>query len=547
MRRSIILTCSAAAFAAVMVTTPLSNSYAHDQDEDSDGQWRMAGQDVRNWRNQDETDIAPHNVGTLRTKWVFTTGADVSATPSVANGVVYFPDFAGNMFAVKAKTGALVWSRKVASWTGIAGDYSRNSPVVWRNMLIFGDQAGTGATWDGSQLRGAGARMIAVDAGTGNLIWSTQVDAFPTSMITGSPVVHDGVAYVGISSFEEATAATPGYPCCVSRGSVVAVEVRTGRKLWQTYTVPDNLGRPDGYSGGGVWSVTAAVDDKRNSLYVGTGNNYSVPVSAKACNAAHPASKACTDPHDYFDAVLALDLKTGRIKWAKRALTYDAWNVACLYELPGAGNCPLPAGPDYDFGGSGPNLMSVHGRDVLGIGSKSGIYWALDPDNGDVIWKTQVGPGSALGGIEWGTATDGKRIYVPIANWGNVAHVLQPSGISVTVGSWTALDPANGNILWQTAKPLANCTQGCMGLGPASVANGVVFAASMDPNPGNATMFALDARNGNILWSFAAGSSVVAAPAIVKNSVYWGSGFSRFGLGTPNNKLYAFTIGDHDD
>jgi polyvinyl alcohol dehydrogenase (cytochrome) len=542
-------TLVAAAFA--MLLAPLGGAIADNNDsdskKDSDGQWTMGGQDLNNWRNQSQTRIAPHNVGKLKTKWTFTTGADVSATPSVANGVVYFPDFAGYFYAVNARTGALLWSRHVSNWTGIANDYSRNSPVVHRNMLILGDQAGTLSAWNGSQLTGAGARVMAVNATTGNLIWVTQVDAFPTAMITSSPVVHDGVVYVGIAQFEEATAATGNYPCCVARGSMVALDLKTGQKLWQTYTVPDNGGVPGGYSGGAIWSVTPVIDPRRNAVYVGTGNNYSVPAAAKDCIKATPANKNCTDHADYFDSVLALDLKTGKIKWARRALTYDAWNVACLYVPEGAGNCPMPEGPDYDFGGAGPNLLTVDGRDILGIGSKSGIYWALDPDNGHVLWKTQVGPGSELGGIEWGTATDGKRIYVPIANWRNAQHILQPSGKPVTTGSWAALDPKDGRILWQTAKPLEKCLQGCMGLGPASVANGVVFSASMDSNPANRNMFALDARTGDVLWSFAAGSSVVSAPAIVGNSVYWGAGFSRFGLGTPNNKVYAFTLADDAD
>jgi polyvinyl alcohol dehydrogenase (cytochrome) len=131
---------------------------------------------------------------------------------------------------------------------------------------------------------------------------------------------------------------------------------------------------------------------------------------------------------------------------------------------------------------------------------------------------------------------------------------LQPSGAKVNGGSWAALDPATGKILWQIAtpgscsKPIPGFAQGCMGLGPASVANGVVFAGSMDLNPANPTMFALDAKTGNILWSFVAGSSVIAGPAIVGNSIYWGSGYGHLGpaLGTPNNKLFAFSIGDDD-
>ena len=176
--------------------------------------------------------------------------------------------------------------------------------------------------------------MIAVNARTGKLIWQSQVEAFPTAMITSSPVVHDGVLYVGVASNEEGLADVQGFPCCVSRGSVVALDVRTGKKLWQTYMVPDNYGALGGYSGGAIWDSTPVVDPKRNALYVGTGNNYSVPPAVETCFTNNPNNKFCTDSFDYFDAVVALDLKTGAIKWANRAMAYDAWNVNCIISKP---------------------------------------------------------------------------------------------------------------------------------------------------------------------------------------------------------------------
>jgi polyvinyl alcohol dehydrogenase (cytochrome) len=547
------------AMGGLIFMTPLAASA--DDGGKNGGQWTMGGQSLGNWRNQDDTKISPQNVAKLTTKWVFTTGGDVSATPAVANGIVYFPDFAGNFYAVNAASGALVWKHQLADWTGVAGDYARNDPAIYSGMVILGNQGGNNAFWNGSQyLGGGGARVMAVDASTGALKWMTVVEAFPTAMVTSSPVINNGVVYVGIASAEENSASVAGTPCCVSRGSVVALDVNTGQIRWKTYMVPDNGGVAGGYSGGGVWDSTPVVDVTRNSLYVGTGNNYQVPVAVQQCFAANNNNPNCTDPADYFDAVVSLDLDTGAIKWAKRALYYDAWNVNCIQKIvpppnfsitPGPGpNCPTPAGPDYDFGGTGPQLFKARGHDIVGIGEKSGIYWAFDPDNGNVIWSTPVGPGSALGGIEWGTATDGKRIYVPISNPFGVPYQLQPEGVTVNGGSWAALDPATGSFLWQTATPGAcsppvpNAARGCMGLGPASVANGVVYAGSMDTSPGAPTMFALDAKTGKILWSFAAGSSVIAGPAIVENSIYWGSGYGRFGpsLGTPNNKLYAFTI-----
>jgi polyvinyl alcohol dehydrogenase (cytochrome) len=384
-----------------------------------------------------------------------------------------------------------------------------------------------------------------MDAATGKLIWKTQVETFPGAIVTSSPVVYNNVVYVGVAGLEEGTAATPGYPCCISRGSVVALDAWTGKIKWKTYMVPDNHSLTGGYSGGAVWGSTPVVDATRNSLYVGTGNNYSVPATVAACITATPMNKACTDPTDYFDSIMALDLTTGAVKWAGRAMFYDAWNVACVFNAPGAGNCPNPAGPDYDFGGSGPNLLTAGGRQLVGVGEKSGMYYALNPDTGAVVWSTNVGPGSSLGGIEWGTASDSANVYVPIANYLGKPYQLQPSGANVNGGSWSALDPATGKFKWQTATPGActsatGVTAGCMALGPVSAAGGVVFGGSMDRNPADPTMFALDGKTGAVLWSYNPGSTVNAAPAIVGNSVYWGSGYAHFGFGTPNNYLFAF-------
>jgi polyvinyl alcohol dehydrogenase (cytochrome) len=253
--------------------------------------------------------------------------------------------------------------------------------------------------------------------------------------------------------------------------------------------------------------------------------------------------------------MLALDLTTGKVKWVVRGWSFDPWTLACFVGFaPGTGTCPLNAGPDFDFG-AGPNLLRIGDDDddeLVGFGQKSGTYWALDPKTGKVVWKTDVGPaGATLGGIEWGTAFDGERIYVALSDSGFVTYALQPSGMLVNAGSWGALDPKTGKILWQTATPgtcspggASGVAQGCLPLGPVTVANGVVFGASMDKAPANPTMFALDARTGKILWSFVTGSSVHGGPAITENSIYWGSGYTNLGpaFGNANNKLFAFTI-----
>jgi polyvinyl alcohol dehydrogenase (cytochrome) len=492
-------------------------------DESRSGQWRVMGQNLDNSRSQPaEHSITSANVSGLNPKWVFTTSNDVSATPTVDGDAVFFPDWGGNLYAVKKDSGRLIWSHQISEYDGVTGSISRVSPAVDHDQLIIGDILSE--ILINSKVHN-GANVIAVDRKTGALRWITHVESHPAAIITGSPVVFDGVVYVGVSSIEETLSADPTYPCCTFRGSVVALDAKSGKMLWQTYDMPDNGGQVGGYSGGAVWQPPA-IDPKRGLLFIGSGNNYTVPAAVAACQNATP-NAPCASPDDHFDSVMALDLKTGRIKWAAGPQAFDTFTGACP-------SCPVPASPDFDFGGSGPNLIG----NLVGFGQKSGIYWAFNPDNGNIAWSTQVGPGGTTGGIEWGTATDGKRIYAAIANSSNLTYTLVPSGQQITWGSWSALDAATGKILWQTADP----TSGTLDVGSVSVANGVLYASSF-----SGQMYALDAMDGNILWNFASGGSVIDGPSIVDGVVYWGSGYRSLPPGTGNDKVYAFTLAGSKD
>jgi polyvinyl alcohol dehydrogenase (cytochrome) len=498
------------------------------------GQWPVAGQNLGDTHSQaTEHKISSANVGGLTPKWTLTTAGNVAATPTVYAGTVYVSDGGGTLWAVDASSGRVLWSHPTAGYTGVAGDLSRTSPAVYGDELITGDGWGVGPST-------GGASVFAVNRLTGTLLWSTKVDSFAGSIITSSPVVFGGVAYLGISSTEEFLALQPGYQCCVFRGAIVALNARTGRILWKTYTVPSNNNGSDTnltgyYSGNAVWGSSPVVDPARGLLYIGTGNNYTVPTGV--CTT--PAQTGCTPTAagDYVDSILALNLSTGAIAWADHTLSGDEFTIAA------------PTGPDFDFG-SAPNLFTTTnpgtGRpeQLLGIGQKSGFYWALDPGTGKVVWSTQVGPGSALGGIEWGPATDGRRIYVAEADAFHLAYTLGGSGPNagrtITSGSWAALDPATGKIIWQTPDP-----QAAVDLGFVSAANGVVYAGS---NAGTGqNMYALDGATGKILWGFASGGAVISGAAVVNGTVYWGSGYyiSTCPAAAPscgnNDKLYAFT------
>jgi len=505
------------------------------------GQWTMSGQNASNTRSQDvETRISVSNVNGLTAKWVLNTDGDVSATPAVLDGTVYVPDWAGNIYAVDADTGGIIWETAAQDVTGVppavetfpgSGAFSpggivRTTPAIAGNLLIMGDQGGRA---------GQGAKVFALDRKSGATRWVTQLqgnlggslgDQF--AIVTQSPVVDENnpnVVYVGTASFEEGVAGlSQGYPCCSFRGAVFALDVRTGRILWQTYMAPD------GYSGNGVWGSTGALDSKRHTLYVTTGNNYSVPASVLSCVAAAGSDDdklACMDASNFFDSIVALDIRTGAVQWATRALPYDNWNVDCLeLGFPHTGTCPNPEGPDYDFG-QGPSLFSVgkgrSAQDLVGAGQKSGKYWTLDRDTGAVFWVTQVGPGGTMGGLQWGSAVDDSRIYVAVNNSGGTPWVLT-DGTNTTRGAWSALDKATGQILWQTETPDTVPFPGLgSAIGAVTVANGVAYACSFA-----GSRVAMDASTGLVLWTDPpTGELCGAGAAVSRGTVYWGNGYGQ--------------------
>jgi len=529
---------------------------------DRDGAaWRTIGQDPANGRNQpSERAISADNVHRLAVKWIATTTGDVSATPAVVNGAVYFGDFGGTLWKLDAATGAVIWSRLVSEYTGIPGDIARTSPSLLGNTLVVGD------------LRAP--NMIGIDARTGERRWITQVHPDPKGIMTGSPVLAGETIYTGVSA---AAASGPG---ATFRGAIVALNARTGQILWRSYSLPDNGGVAGGYAGATMFSPPA-VDVRAGLVYGTFGQPYTEPAAVAACHAAHGGfDESCEQPGSYLKSVVAFDMRTGEPRWSYRVQGHQPWLRACGGLSVDVTWCPSEFdGEKWDLGGSGVNVMRVRMRndrrrdsdgdgerdersgehegrrmhDVVGIGGKSGVYTLLDARTGAFIWSTLVGPGGDQGGVEWGTAFDGERIYVPITNHHHIPYRLTENGAltnqpAITGGSWAALDPATGRILWQTADPQMETLVGLGSVGvwdlaPLSVANGVVYASSMAKLASQNQMFALDARDGRILWEFGAGSSVNSGPAIVDGSVYWGSGYARSGVeGSGNTRVFAFSI-----
>lgn len=549
--------------------------------------WLSWGKDFDNAKfAQEETLLSPESVKSLGEDWMFETRGSVYVFPTIKDDWLYVTDYplltlesvvkpkeaGGWLYALDKDTGKLRWEKSIYEYSGSrANIVSRSSPAVFEDTVIFGDAFNVSTPVH--ILGNPRTSVYSVDRFTGELRWKTVVEEHFAGQITQSPTVYNGIVYVGVSSGEIYVPAALSllYPCCTFRGSIVALDAKTGKILWQTYTVPKVEKQKDYFSGGSVWGSAPAVDEKRGLLYVATGNNYNAPKAFKDClkdaKSDPEKEEVCYTEHDpkdnYFDAVLALDLKTGEVKWSKKVMRYDAWNFACNANIGPLPNpisiaCPKPAGGDDDFA-QAPMILhdvNVNGdvKDLVVAGQKTGVFWAFDPDkNGDIVWTTKVGPDGIIGGHEFGSATDGTRIYAQITNLEHTSFELTAGpwkGQTTHGGIWSALDPSTGKILWQT--PVPNATLPLTGeishpkfgeklglgffalaQGPLSVGNGVVYAGSLD-----GTMVALKAETGEILWSKQNKGSINSAPAIVDGALYWGSGYP---VGFPDNKLYRFS------
>jgi polyvinyl alcohol dehydrogenase (cytochrome) len=347
---------------------------------------------------------------------------------------------------------------------------------------------------------------------------------------------------VPVSSLEEASA-EPNYPCCTFRGSVLALDAESGRVLWKTYVIdetPKRVGTtPSGTpvfapSGAAIWN-TPTLDAKRGLLYVGTGNNYTGPAN------------------DRSNAVIALDLGRGTIRWIWQVVAGDAWNVGCMI---GSDSCPENPGPDYDIG-SGTMLVTLpDGTDRIFVGLKSGMALALDPDKpSGSLWTNRVGRGSIQGGIQFGMAYDGTRLYVPIADMANsmdASSAARDAAAGPPRPGLYALDPATGKLLWNT--PADDVCRGRQFCDPGILASiaaipGAVFAGHMDGR-----VRAYDTATGRVLWQFdtsdeiatlagttARGGSVGGGgPVVHDGMVYVNSGYGLY-FHMPGNVLAAFS------
>ncbi len=475
--------------------------------------WNGWGNGTSNSRYQDSAaQMDAAQAARLKLKWAFGfPGAkSVYGQPTVAGGRVFVGVDTGYVYSIDAATGCLYWSYKAAAAVRTAISVGPGTDGKGP-LAYFGDQKGA---------------AYALNAQTGAEVWKIQVETHPQTRITGAPQLYQNRLYVPVASAEEPAALDPSYECCTFRGSVVALDAFTGKQIWKTYMIPEapkKTGKnPKGAqqwapSGAGVWN-SPTLDPKRHALYIGTGDAYS-----------QPAAKTT-------DAIVALDMDSGKLLWSVQDLKGDAWVVSCIEGRGSKDNCPANAGPDFDFGAS-PMLKNLPGgKSVLIAAQKSGVVWAHDPDRkGAVVWKTSVAsttPGPA-GQLNFGGSADDRNAYFGVHSGGVVALAI-----------------ANGERVWfASIEP----PQGRGGGQDAAVSTipGVVFSGGWD-----GVLRALSAADGAILWQFdmlrefdtvnrvpaEGGSMGASGPTVAGGMVFAGAGYPGVQDGRNGNVLLAFGV-----
>jgi polyvinyl alcohol dehydrogenase (cytochrome) len=429
--------------------SPLEATAGTESEPSGDAWWPGHGHDLgsQRWNGFEET-IGVAQAPDLAVAWQRDELRAVTGTPAVVDGIVYVGDWTGAVRALDATTGEEQW---VAEIDGPPA----GSPSVTADAVYVSSERTT--------------YRLARD--TGAIEWSVEPNDHDWTRLYAGPTVVEDLIIQPVAGVQIAVP-QEDYDF---RGNVVALDAATGDEVWRVYISQDD---ETSGAGGSVWAG-ASADVERSLVFVGTGNTLEEPTAPLA------------------DSIVAIDYSTGEIAWSTQFTNPD------VYNMPGANGAD---GPDSDVG-STPTLWSVGDRDLVGAGDKAGTFHALDRDTGEILWQTQLTPGSRLGGVIGGSAYADGRLFVA-SNVGDPAAGV-PTGTSTLFG----LDAGTGEILWQTDMELTV-------FGPAAVANGVVYQGTGAP-----AMNAFDAETGELLWTHEPPGQVGGGASIADGHLYWGYGY----------------------
>jgi polyvinyl alcohol dehydrogenase (cytochrome) len=429
--------------------------------------WSMYNYDSAGSRhNPRERRLSPATVGSLHVAWTYPTVGAVTATPIVDGSRLFAGDQSGSFHALRATDGQHLWS------TPLNGPVTATAFVANRNVVV-GDLAGY---------------IYGIDRRTGAINWQIRPNTHPYAQIFGSATKVGRYAAIGVASIESFVS-DPNYPCCTARGSVVLLDPRDGRVVWQTYVITD-ADFALGGSGASVWS-TPTYDRKLGLIFVTTGQNFSYPATGTS------------------DAIIALDAETGAIRWVNQRLPNDVWTV----RYPQG-----PENPDLDIGDSAQVYTLPSGQKVVGAGQKSGFFHVLDAATGDLVAVEQFAPSGGNGGLFADSAVVDGVIYANASHW--VSGYPGPP----VAGFLIAFSGDASEELWRFTVP------GTANMSGVAVANGVVYFESR-----NGILYALDQVTGQQLAAVSIGAST-SGPSVDRGRVFAGTGdpFVQLFTGTPD-------------
>jgi outer membrane protein assembly factor BamB len=438
--------------------------------------WPLPGHDYDNSRRALGSGITAATVHRLVPAWQVPTPGALTTAVVVVGDTVYAEDDQSEVVAVDRTTGAVRWRTPPGGFTvgpeGVA--------VGW-GMVDAATPTG----------------VEALDRRSGRLVWTRRLTTTPTAGVDAQPTV------IGHRVLMATVPVTPAVQYQGGdQGELVAVDGRTGRIDWAFDTVdsPDVWGNPAVNSGGGAW-YPPAVDPASGLAYWGTANPAPFPGTAQFPNGSSRPGRNL-----YSDSTVALDVRTGRLRWYHQAVAHDLFDQDFVHAML------IPV--------SRPNLHTV----VVGTG-KGGQVVGMDPASGRVLWTQSVGvhenhglsalsgptpvlPGT-YGGVLTPPASAGGVAYLAVLN---APTVLSPDKtayfggkIGTMDGDVVAIDAATGSIRW-TAHVPGDPTGG------ATVANDLVLTATFQ-----GTLMALDRRTGAVVWTTDVGAGVSGWPAVVGN------------------------------